>query len=80
MATDHERFMGLAIEEAERGAAAGNMAVGSVIVRDGEVLGRGRNEATSAFYRSTEDVARRRAALVDRGAPTLASAGTGGGE
>ena len=38
------------------------------------------NEATSAFYRSTEDVARRRAALVDRGAPTLASAGTGGGE
>ncbi len=38
------------------------------------------NEATAAFYRSTEDVARRRAALSERRAVTLASAGTGGGE
>ena len=49
MDSDHERFMRLAIEEAEQGAAEGNMAVGAVIVRDGEVLARGHNEASSAF-------------------------------
>lgn len=47
--TDHERFMRVAIEEAVEGAALGNMAVGAVIVRSGQVLARGRNEATSAF-------------------------------
>lgn len=41
--TDHDRFMRAAIEEARRGAAAGNVAVGSVIVRDGEVIGAGHN-------------------------------------
>ena len=49
MNSDHERFMRVAIEEAVKGAAHGNMAVGAVIVRDGEVIGRGRNEARSAF-------------------------------
>lgn len=47
--TDHERFMRVAIEEAVEGAALGNMAVGAVIVRSGQVLARGRNEATSTF-------------------------------
>ena len=49
MDSDHERFMRLAIEEAEQGAAEGNMAVGAVIVMDGAVVARGHNEATSAF-------------------------------
>jgi len=49
MTDQHERWMRVAIEEAERGAAAGNMAVGSIIVQDGEVVARGRNEATSTF-------------------------------
>ena len=48
MSPDHERFMRMAIDEAMKGAALGNMAVGALIVRDGEVLARGRNEATSA--------------------------------
>jgi len=49
MSTDHERFMKLAIEEGEKGGAAGNMAVGSVVVRGDELLERGHNEASSAF-------------------------------
>jgi tRNA(Arg) A34 adenosine deaminase TadA len=39
----HETFMRRAIEAARRGATAGNLAVGSVIVRDGEVIGTGCN-------------------------------------
>ena len=49
MSTEHERWMRVAIEEAEKGAAAGNMAVGAIIVHNGAVVGRGRNEATSSF-------------------------------
>ncbi len=45
MQQDHERFMRIALEEAARGGAEGNRAVGSVIVRDGAVLARGRNLA-----------------------------------
>ena len=40
---DHERFMRVALKEAQRAAAEGNVGVGSVIVRDGEVAARGRN-------------------------------------
>ena len=40
---DHDHFMGLALAEAQASYDAGNIAVGSVIVRDGEVVGRGRN-------------------------------------
>ena len=40
---EHQRFMTLAIEEARGAASAGSLAVGAVIVRDGEVLGAGRN-------------------------------------
>lgn len=49
MSDVHERFMRLALDEARQGGAKGNMAVGAVIVRGGEVLERGHNEATSAF-------------------------------
>jgi tRNA(adenine34) deaminase len=43
MAVDHEHFMRLAIEEARRAITEGNQPFGSVVVRDGEVVGRGRN-------------------------------------
>jgi tRNA(adenine34) deaminase len=43
MTTDHERFMRVALEEAETARTEGNSGVGSVIVRDGEIIARGRN-------------------------------------
>ena len=43
MTLDHETFMRAALEEAETAKGEGNSAVGSVIVRDGEIIGRGRN-------------------------------------
>ena len=47
MPLDHERFMRLAIDEAARAGAEGNLAVGSVIVRDNTVIATGRNLVTS---------------------------------
>ena len=41
--SSHEANMRVALEEAAIGAAEGNPAVGSVIVRDGEIVARGRN-------------------------------------
>jgi tRNA(adenine34) deaminase len=49
MAADHERFMRLCLEEAARGGAEGNIAVGSLVARDGEVVAAGRNLVTSAL-------------------------------
>ena len=49
MSAEHERWMRLAVEEAAKAGAEGNMAVGSLIVHHGEVVARGRNEATSTF-------------------------------
>jgi tRNA(adenine34) deaminase len=49
MAIDHERFMRLALEEAARGKAEGNMAVGSVIVHGETVVARGRNLVLSTY-------------------------------
>ena len=40
---DHEQYMRIALEEAERGAAEGNVAVGSVLVDGHSVVARGRN-------------------------------------
>lgn len=40
---DHEYFMGRALALAREAAAAGDVPVGCVIVRDGEIVGRGRN-------------------------------------
>ena len=42
---DHEQFMRAALEEARKAADEGNVGVGSVIARDGEVVARGRNLA-----------------------------------
>lgn len=43
----HEHYMRLALEEAAKSKTEGNVAVGSVIVRSGEVLARGRNLVTT---------------------------------
>ena len=45
--TDNEAFMRVALEEAERAAKEGNMGCGAVIVEEGRVIARGRNQATS---------------------------------
>ena len=45
--TDHEHYMRVALEEAEQGAAEGNSAVGSILVRAKTVVARGRNLVTS---------------------------------
>ena len=43
MPQDHEYFMRIALEEAARGKAEGNIAVGSIIVQGETVVARGRN-------------------------------------
>jgi len=42
--TDHTPFMQAAIEEARKGRAAGGIPIGSVLVLDGEIIGRGHNQ------------------------------------
>lgn len=49
MPGDHERFMRMALEEAARGKAEGNIAVGSVIVEGETVVARGRNLVATTF-------------------------------
>ena len=46
---DHARFMALAIEEAERGAAAGEQPFGAVVVRDGTVVARTRSLKVATY-------------------------------
>jgi tRNA(adenine34) deaminase len=48
MSAEHERWMRIALEEAAVGEREGNIAVGGVLVREGELLGRGHNETTTA--------------------------------
>src|SRR4051794_41260140 len=43
-AADHERWMRLAIAEAKRALEHDDVPIGAVVVRDGEVIGAGRNE------------------------------------
>lgn len=45
---DHEKWMRIAIEEARKSGAAGNRAVGAVIVRGDEIVGIGGNQRESA--------------------------------
>jgi tRNA(adenine34) deaminase len=49
MPGEHERFMRMALDEAARGKAEGNVAVGSVIVQGERVVALGRNLVTSTF-------------------------------
>jgi cytosine deaminase len=41
---DHRPFMRAAIEEAQKGRAAGGIPIGSVLVHDGKIIGRGHNQ------------------------------------
>ena len=61
--TDHEHYMRIALEEAERGAGEGNVAVGSILVRAERVVARGRNlvNSTSDPTAHAETVALRHA-------------------
>ena len=43
MMTEREKYMSAALELAREAAAAGEIPVGCVIVKDGEIIGRGRN-------------------------------------
>ena len=40
---DDEAWMGIALEEARAAAAVGDVPVGALVVRDGAIIGRGRN-------------------------------------
>ncbi len=42
--TDHTPFMAAAIEEARKGRQAGGIPIGSVLVVDGAIIGRGHNQ------------------------------------
>ena len=44
MSVDHAPFMQAAVEEARKGRAAGGIPIGSVLVIDGEIVGRGHNQ------------------------------------
>ncbi len=61
--------MRMALEDAARARAEGNSAVGSVIVRDGELVARGRNLVTTDFdvTAHAETVALREAGKVLKG-------------
>lgn len=45
---DHHAYMRVAIAEAKAGAARGNFPVGSVVVRNDEIVARGHNEVVSS--------------------------------
>ena len=49
MSEEHEQFMRMALDEAAKGKAEGNVAVASVIVKDGAVIAVGRNLAATTF-------------------------------
>jgi tRNA(adenine34) deaminase len=61
---DHESFMELALDEARKAAQLGEVPVGAVVVRDGEVIARGfnRRETWQDPTAHAELVAMRRAA------------------
>lgn len=67
METVHEQFMAQALALAREAAAAGEVPVGCVIVRDGAVIGRGRNrreeKQSVASHAEMEAMAQANAAL-----------------
>ncbi|MCL2112267.1 MAG: tRNA adenosine(34) deaminase TadA [Clostridiales bacterium] len=60
----HEKYMALALREARKAARIGEVPIGAVIVKDGEVVGRGynRNESGKDPTLHAEMIAIRRAA------------------
>jgi len=69
MMTDREKFMSAALELAREAAAAGEIPVGCVIVKDGEIIGRGRNrreeERSALAHAEVEAIAEACKALDD---------------
>ena len=67
--TDREKYMSAALELASEAAAAGEIPVGCVIVRDGEIIGRGRNrreeERSALAHAEVEAIAEACKALGD---------------
>ncbi len=67
MMDERERYMKLALELAREAAAAGEVPVGCVIVRDGQVVGRGRNrreeKRSTASHAEMEAIAQANEAL-----------------
>ena len=49
MAQDHDQFMRMALEEADKAGSEGNIAVGSVIIMDDTVVAKGRNLVNSTL-------------------------------
>ena len=73
MTISHEEWMRVALEDAAKSAEAGNSAVGSIVVREGEVIGRGGNEvnSTSDPTAHAEVVAIRDTGQIDLSGSTL---------
>ena len=67
MPQDHENFMKVALEEAEKCKAEGNVAVGSIVVRGETIIARGRNltTSTSDLTAHAETVALREAGAAE---------------
>ena len=67
MMDERERYMKLALELAREAATAGEVPVGCVIVRDGQVVGRGRNrreeKRSTASHAEMEAIAQANEAL-----------------
>lgn len=73
MPLGHEHFMRLAIEEAARGGAEGNMAVGSLVVQGDRVVAYGRNrEAADGDPTAHAEMVAVREAVRVLGSPSLA--------
>jgi tRNA(adenine34) deaminase len=73
MPLGHEHFMRLAIEEAARGGAEGNMAVGSLVVQGDRVVAYGRNrEAADGDPTAHAEMVAVREAVSVLGSPSLA--------
>ena len=54
---EHEKWMRAALEEARLAARLGEVPVGAVVVREGELLGRGHNIRESENFLSTPNKA-----------------------
>ena len=67
--TEREKYMSAALELAREAAAAGEIPVGCVIVKDGEIIGRGRNrreeERSALAHAEVEAIAEACKALGD---------------
>ncbi|MBI4200472.1 MAG: nucleoside deaminase [Chloroflexi bacterium] len=73
MPQDHEEFMRVALEEAVKARTEGNLGVGSVLVCDGRIVGKGRGLAqTSGDPTAHAEVAAMREARVALGRSDLA--------